>query len=364
MNILILSGSFGMGHKSASKALEQEFSVSPQCTKVEVIDILEQLVPKHYQAIYDSFDFLVKRINFCYNLFHRITFNSNFNIDSAYSIRIARKIAELIENKNPDLIVSTLPIGSLSVSTYKKKTGDKIPLITCLTDVSTHNEWFTPQTDIYFVPSPKVKASLINKGFNSRNIIVTGIPVKKQFKTGSSCRSINYNNDKHLLVMGGGLGLIPKATEFYEQLNQIANLKTTVILGNNKEDYLKLAGRYENIDIVGYTTQVASFMQRADLMLTKPGGVTLFEAIHAELPILSLRPFLNQEKYNARYIEEEGLGKVLWHENQKIINIIKFLITDQHKINLYRKNIRRVKQKTENCSLYQILNILDLDTAM
>ena len=62
--------------------------------------------------------------------------------------------------------------------------------------------------------------------------------------------------DKQLLIMGGGLGLLPKGDAFYEALNGVPGLSVTVIAGKNKKMYKKLHGKYENIRVLGFTEDV------------------------------------------------------------------------------------------------------------
>lgn len=90
--------------------------------------------------------------------------------------------------------------------------------------------------------------------------------------------------------MGGGLGLLPKSPLFYEKLDRLSGVKTTIITGNNRVLYDRLRDRYPSVQVVGYTDKVHEFMADADLILTKPGGITLFETIRSELPCWSSGP--------------------------------------------------------------------------
>ena len=66
-------------------------------------------------------------------------------------------------------------------------------------------------------------------------------------------------------------------------------------------------------------------MARADLVLTKAGGITTFEAIHTGTPMCLLRPFLMQEEANAAYIEQQGFGKVLWDKGKEASEVLSLL---------------------------------------
>ena len=114
--------------------------------------------------------------------------------------------------------------------------------------------------------------------------------------------------------MGGGLGLIPHADTLLSALVATPNLHVTVITGKNEALRRELQQAYPSFTVLGYTDRVAEYMAKADLLLTKAGGITTFEAIHAGTPLCLLRPFLMQEEANARYVEQLGFGTVLWQK--------------------------------------------------
>ena len=80
-----------------------------------------------------------------------------------------------------------------------------------------------------------------------------------------------------------------------------------------------------SFEVIGFTQKVAQYMARADLLLTKAGGITTFEAIHTGTPMCLLRPFLMQEEANAAYIEQQGFGKVLWDKGKEASEVLSLL---------------------------------------
>ena len=103
--------------------------------------------------------------------------------------------------------------------------------------------------------------------------------------------------------MGGGLGLIPFSDNLLEWLSNDPKVHVTVITGTNRKLKEKLEDGYPNMEILGYVKNVDYYMHRADLIVTKAGGITTFEAIHTRTPLFVIRPFLEQEYGNAMYIE-------------------------------------------------------------
>ena len=203
--------------------------------------------------------------------------------------------------------------------------------------------------------SHDIREQLCAKGVDRSIICVTGIPVRSEFKRPVRRKA---GRERHLLIMGGGLGLLPRRDRFYEELNALPNVKTTLIAGGNQKLFDRLAGKYENIEVLGFTDRVYDYMARADLVLTKPGGITLFETIFSELPILAWEPFLEQEKHNARFLVRRGLGHIAPKEPERCLDAIRALVYDDEALEDMSGNMRAIKAQLEGESLGHILTAL------
>ena len=156
--------------------------------------------------------------------------------------------------------------------------------------------------------------------------------------------------------MGGGLGLIPFKEEVFESLNNERNIKTTIITGNNKKMYDYIKGKYKNIVVVGYTDTISEYMKKADLIISKSGGITLFEAIYSEVPMYVINPFLVQEIKNSKFIEKEKIGKVIRDKDFDIVSDILNLINDDDEITKMKNNMKNIKSRINQ---NEIINVLD-----
>ena len=106
---------------------------------------------------------------------------------------------------------------------------------------------------------------------------------------------------------------------------------------------------------------LAIAFSRADLVLTKPGGITLFETIFSELPILAWEPFLEQEKNNARFLVKRGLGRVAAKEPEECLSAIRALIYDDETLEWMAGNMRAMKGQLEEESLNRMLAGLEAE---
>ena len=320
MEILILTGKFGMGHWSAALSIQEQ--LEREGHQAQVVDFFAYALPETAPALYRGFNLLVTYGGGIYNLFHRMKRNAEGEVPLAS--QFTRRLAGLLAVTRPDVVVSTHPVCSGVVARYKAERTSALPLVTCVTDITSHSEWIHPGTDRYLVAGEDVKTALVRKGVDAERVTVTGIPVRAQF----SSELRRMDGPRQLLIMGGGLGLMPRKDSFYEALNALPGVHTTILTGKNQKLYDRLAGKYENIEVVAFTDRVYEYMGRAHLMLSKPGGITTFEAIAAQLPMLAWEPFLEQERENARFLVAHGLGRGVPKDEEDCLAAIRACIHD------------------------------------
>lgn len=334
MNILILTGKFGMGHYSVAEAIKEDILTSQPDANIFIVDIIEYMFPQASPMIYKWFNFMVGKCSSLYNFLNDTA--RRFN-GVRFKKKVTQKIAKLIEEHDADLVVTTLHLGSQYVSTYKELTGKNIPLYTYITDVTAHEDWIAKKTDLYFVASENTKNTLVSKGVSPHHINVSGIPVKQCFKKRKDLSELNKKTE--ILIMGGGLGLIPCVNDFLNKLVSQKNLHITMITGTNEKLKNKMQSQYPQIDVIGYTNRVSFYMEKADLLITKSGGVTTFEAIYSNTPLYIIKPFLIQELGNAEYIEQATIGRVVRTKNIDIAQDVLALVRNKALLQKMKHNM-------------------------
>ena len=326
MKILILSGKFGMGHWSAANALRQSISMQMPSAQVCVVDLFQQMAPGCADAVYKAFSLLVSHGSGIYNTYYRCTEKAT-RPDGRHTLLhpLLDRLEELLREEKPDGILCTLPLCAQLVSCYKQERGLWTPMVTCITDLSVHPEWINRGTDCYLVGSRELRDKLALQGVPKQKILITGIPVRPEFY--GPIHKIPQPR-REVLLMGGGLGLLPKEPAFYEGLNALPNTHSTILTGSNQKLFDRLDQKYPNITVVPFTSQVRDYMLKADLMVSKPGGITLFEAISTALPLVMPKPFLQQEKNNADFAVRQGIGVVAGKSAADCLAAIEQLLDD------------------------------------
>lgn len=344
MNILILTAKYGMGHYTTSMSLKQE--LENENINVEIVDFFEIIFPKIKTILYKIFNLLVSKCSTIYNFFYKFSTNSNI---APFKKIMKKRIDKLIKENNADIIISTFPVCSKYISAYKKMNNTNIKLYTYVTDVEVNKEWLTNETDAYFVASNETKNQIINYNIPDYKIKVVGIPVRKEFK-----EKIYEKNKNEIVIMGGGLGLIPNIEKTISNLLKNENIHITLLTGKNQKLFEKYNNKYKNMTVVSYTNEVYKYMKKAELIITKPGGITLFEAIYSKTPIYVLYPFLSQEIGNAKFIENNEIGKVVWDKKENISQDILKLLENPAKLKNMRENMQKIKNNLEKITVLNI----------
>lgn len=337
--ILILTGNFGMGHRCVAEAIRQQLAAMHIHAQIQVLDLMDALFPNSSALMYRGFAQMVHYCPSLYNQLNRITGRCSTLPMQSW---IADKMKELL--KDAEIVVSTFPLCAQFAAMYKRKYHASIALYTYITDIGAQDEWIVPDTDLYFVGAQETKLDLLYKGVAPHRIHVCGIPVRQDFlhPVGQA-----RGGKTEILLMGGGLGLLPSAEDCLSILSRCDSVHVTVITGKNQALYDTLRVKYPEITVIGYTEQVAQYMQRADVLVTKSGGATTFEAIHSETPLYILQPFLVQEFANARYIEQHRIGCVAWKKSQTIAQDILALAQDSSRLHEMKRNMHALKQSWE-----------------
>ena len=314
MKIMIVPGRFGMGHYSAAEALREELLLETPCPDVEVVDAVEALFPAFRGIVYHCFNFLVSRLPGLFNHLSRLADKKQIRM---FEGLLTRLIDRFLKSREPDVIIVVLPGCSHYLAACRRATGRSFLLFTLLTDVTLHGSWIENGIDRYFVPATATKEALVRRGVPEQRITVRGIPVRQSFLSlPERALSRKAGAPKHILFMGGGLGLLPSSDKLLRRLIDTPNLELTLIAGRNKALYNKINRHFPQIHVVGFTNQVACYMSKADLLITKPGGITMFEAIHSQTPLYVNKPFLIQEAGNAAWIEAMHIGVVHWDDGR------------------------------------------------
>lgn len=346
VDVLILTAPFGNGHNSAAQAIIEELGSSNPQLFVQSVDLFDITTPKLKETFAGTYHLLTRSQPGLYNRLYDLRTRAPFNpVDNIMFKLTFEKFLDYVQPLRPRTIISVFPTGAAFASAYQQQVDPSICLITCITDVVDNWEWIYPNTDLYLVASESVRNRLMDKGIKQDAILVTGVPVRKAFRCVKGADTDGRRNETHLLILANAMESVRLDEDLLEQLAGIRKLHTVIITGNQKHLYQKLLklNRWDNIEIVGYTEDMASYMAKSDLVISKAGGATIFEAIQMELPLLVQQSLVGQENSNVAFVQESGIGELVPQDDELSSRIIT-LIKNRRSIQAYRRNIRMLKR--------------------
>ncbi|HWR09438.1 MGDG synthase family glycosyltransferase [Sporomusa sp.] len=347
--ILLVSASMGSGHTQAAQAVKTALELQ-ELTTSQVVDFmagensyLNTLVKDAYLKMIDMFPDI-------YDLLYRLSQMPlpGSKVQSLLAIAMKRNMLTLINTHRPDAIICTHPFPCGAAAYLKRTRRIKIPLIGVITDFAIHRLWCYNETDLYFVATPELKQQLTLQGIDNNRIHATGIPVGPKFSRRPDAleqaavrRELGFaNNHPVVLMMGGGLGLgdLEHAVLAIDALPLPLNL--VVVAGRNATLRRSLSAKAQAlvhpVKVLGYTRHIPELMSAADLLITKPGALTISEALAVQLPMLLYQAIPGQEEENAAYLTKKGAA--LWIENTHTLsNTVYELLTNPERLGYMRE---------------------------
>jgi processive 1,2-diacylglycerol beta-glucosyltransferase len=163
---------------------------------------------------------------------------------------------------------------------------------------------------VYCVPVNEIKEAIRRRPGNRAAVYVTGIPVLRTFTETAVRKSDIPVRNRNVLLIGGGLGIgvLPVVRQL-----MMSNIPCTltVVCGLNQSLRRELKacyGHHSNVRILGYSRQIERLMAKSDLLVTKPGGLTIAEALVMKLPMVLYTPIPGQEWRNGQVMNEYGVA--------------------------------------------------------
>ncbi|MDI3481464.1 MAG: processive 1,2-diacylglycerol beta-glucosyltransferase [Tepidanaerobacteraceae bacterium] len=367
--VLILSEKFGTGHeKAAISILKGIKKVSPD-TGVRIINFFHYCQPYFSRM---TLNLYLKALDIrpeIWGYFYerernkkRATFPKKMIQMGASSI-----LRKIIEKEAPDVIVCTHPFPCCVASRLKRR-GQLFALAEVITDFDVHGFWINEGVDAYLVAHEIMIEPMLKFGVDADKIFATGIPIDPNFDVfkGKNAVKKTLGFDKGLpvlLMAGGGLGLSGIDGVLVETLAR-EPLQIAVICGKNRLARRRLEDvtakkALDNVKVYGFVENMWDFMEAADLMITKAGGLTMAEALTRELPIIIYNPLPGQEERNARFLLRNGAARYA-RDRDVLIKLVRDMLLNEKKLlHLKSRGLRLKKTGSAQKAAEIVLDLME-----
>ncbi|HYJ92573.1 MAG TPA: hypothetical protein VEV84_14785, partial [Pyrinomonadaceae bacterium] len=311
--ILILSSDTGGGHRSAAQAIADGINRFWHGGSVAV-RIFRAVEESHHitQRLVNLYNWLLchkqgwmKYLYWAVNKFRPETREFFYRRCFGY-------LRDMFEKWCPHVVVSVHPLTQHFIARVLKELNlaQQIPLVTVVTDpcYGFWRGWACEDVALYLVANEDAREQLVDYGISPDRIKVSGMPVDPKFhevdeKDAQNARqAFGLDPDKFTVFLNAGWiggGNVPQI--FRELVRGELDVQAIFLAGKNE----KLRREAEEIartakfpvKVIGYSNEVEKLMQSANIMVSKLGGLTTFEAFACRLPIIAdgITPPMPQE---------------------------------------------------------------------
>jgi processive 1,2-diacylglycerol beta-glucosyltransferase len=339
MRILIATVTAGGGHLAAAAALDEAWRAFRPEDVVERLDLVKYLSPLHRTVHADGYVKLVQHAPEIWGLMFKQTDDPERarrlnRLRRLFPSNSRARFTRFLKQFQPDVVLCThyLPLETLALlkandsrprrrnalakaaARYNAKGLTPAPLVVSIvTDFEAHALWMDPCVDLYCVATEDTKARLMARGVSAEAVVATGIPISTRFSMRLDPKALRKTFGLRddlpvLLVLCGGFGMGPLA-EILVELNKVdCPFQSVVVTGRNAELRRDLAAQDHKhpTHLLGYASNMQELMAVANLIITKPGGLTTSEALASGKPLFILNPIPGQEAANSDFLLERG----------------------------------------------------------
>ena len=325
--LLVLSVSAGNGHVRAAQALCAAAQARAPTGGAVHIDAMAHMTAGFRKVYTDWYLQLIHRAPDLWSYLHQ---KSDSTPHSAVSQRLRRGIERAsagallreVRRVRPAAIVCTHFLPAELLMRERNRGRLDCPVWLQVTDYDLHNMWIVPGLQGYLAATEEVAFRMRSRGLPAAQVHVTGIPVMPDFSAPDAPALAREANVRRLgldparrvvLMTSGGAGVGDLAARVAHalalqgpgcdfQVIAVAG-RNTAALGSLQAMQARHPGR---LLPVGFTDEMHRLMAAADLVVTKPGGLTIAECLALGKPMLLVSPIPGQEEHNAGFLMEEG----------------------------------------------------------
>lgn len=349
-NILITTAPFGNGHKMVATAIKNAF-IKKGYNNVVVVDLFTETHPRLTEAIKKAY---IKSYDFG-KAYSKLYFGSEKLTDKKvvelYRNFGYRKLKEISEGFKPDVIINTFPI--LAALKIKNDKGYNIPVFNIVTDYYAHKLWMSEEIDKFYIATDELQEEFKKINIPAEKIMVSGIPIREAFDEVDNISKLyakySFKRGKRIvLINSGAFGVLRDIKKVCLDLCKQKNIQVAVVCGNNKLQKTELESLgLKNLKVFGFIENIHELYKIACCMITKPGGITLTEALSVQLPLIIIKPVPGQEKENALYFERKGAA-IIANNSFQIVNSTIDLINNPALLSAMRKNMKKMYNKSSS----------------
>jgi processive 1,2-diacylglycerol beta-glucosyltransferase len=354
--ILILSVSAGAGHVRAAEAMElaaRQLLPGAHVRNVDVLQLCNRFFRYCYGALYvDLVNSAPHLLGYLYDLLDRPPrrFGLGERLRLHWQDCNLSALVRLLLAEPWDLVINTHFTPAEIVAALRRAGKLNVPQVTATTDFGLHRLWVHRPCDRYFAATDEAAVYLHRHGIPAETVFATGIPIDPVFgipKDRSACRSRHGLADDRpvVLQLSGGFGVGPIAKYLRALLEVPVPLQIVTVAGRNEKRLRQLQAvpvpPRHKVKVIGFTRDIDEYMAAADLVMSKPGGLTTAETLARGAILVVVNPTPGQECRNSDFLLENGAA-IKVNNIEVLPSKVADLLRDEGRMRSLRANVRRV----------------------
>lgn len=360
MKVLIVYATAGAGHRKAAEAVYHGLQ-SVQGVEPVLVDVLDMTNPIFKRLYSQSYTLMVTRLPWLWKIVYGL-----MDVPSLQPIirglrrfcnaLNAGKFHVFLKEQQFDCIVSTHFLPNEVAGFLKRREEIDARLISIITDYDVHHIWLAGGIDTYVVASEWTARRLEQLGIFPSKIAPVGIPVDPKFlvpKDRMKLRQrLGLRKDLFtVLIATGSFGMGPME----EIMNALPDVQVIIVCGHNIQLYERLsAQKKELVKVCGLADNMEELMGACDLMITKPGGMSITESLVTGIPLVFFSAIPGQEENNVKVLKEHGIGVSGW----AVKDLPELVRRYQNSVEEYQKARNAVRAFAKPGAVKEIINLI------
>ncbi|HEY8202731.1 MAG TPA: metallophosphoesterase, partial [Actinomycetota bacterium] len=316
MRVLIISAKVGEGHDAAARGIAEEILDGYPDADVRIVNGLKAASRLAERMVVDGYKFQLRRAPWSYEALYTSIVRSRRFATFLYNLSGVvggRRIQRLIEEADPDVVLSTYPLTSAMLAWLKERGRLTVPCTGILTDFAPHPLWLYEPLDANFVMHPgTIPATDDVPGMIGRpRMEVVAPPVSRRFygpsRRDEARATLGIPADAFVsLVVGGGWGVGELSSTAWAA-SGVPDAWTVVVCGRNEVLRKALTNDPPPRSVIlGFVDNMPELMDAADVMIHNAGGCTSLEAFVRGCPVLVTGPIPGHGVTCAELMEKVG----------------------------------------------------------
>jgi diacylglycerol O-acyltransferase / wax synthase len=314
--VLVVSATIGEGHNSAGRALEEAAGRAWPGCQVRWLDTLASMGPGMGPVARAFYVTQVQHAPWMYEYFFSAMWRHRWLLVSTrrgLGSWCGRRMAPQIRAFDPDVIVSTYPLGSAGLSWIRRHRQLGVPVGAWVPAFCPHPYWVYRNLDVTFV-SHRSAVPVAARAEPGARVAAGALPVRDAFAPADRAAArarLGTGAGFVAVVCAGSLGFGGVDRAVTAVLAAGPEVQAIAICGRNERLRARLEGRGDpaaRLRVIGWTDDMPSWVTASDVMVTNAGGATALEAVASGRPVVMFEPIAGHGRANAALMTSAGLA--------------------------------------------------------